>query len=355
MSKKVEVGLDLAPYTIHIADTYEGMSDCIKGLGEYSKIAVITDTNVEKFQLQNFLDALGTEAETYAFKAGETNKNIYTAIDIYRFLKEKKIDRKAIIVALGGGVVGDMVGLVAATYNRGGARFVQVPTTTLAQADSSVGGKVGVDLDEAKNLVGAFYQPAFVWINVSTLKTLPEREFWSGFAETIKHGIILDREFFDFIRENMSKIQLKDPEVLQVIAEKNCRIKSSVVVQDEKDTLGKRAMLNFGHTFGHAIESASGYTLLHGECVAIGMVCAYKMAVELGIATQDDFMKVKETLEAAELPTSFKGIDTDEIYRLMFTDKKAEGGKLNFILPVGIGRVLMRTIEDEELIKRSLR
>jgi len=320
------------------------------------KVAVITDTNVEKFYLQPCMDILrdaGYETYSYVIKSGEENKNLDTVRDIYRFLVEYKFDRRSTLIALGGGVTGDITGFVAATFLRG-VNFVQIPTTLLAQADSSVGGKTGVDFDGYKNMVGAFYQPRFVYINVNTLRTLPERQLRSGLAEVVKHGIIANSEFYEFIDYNVNKILRLDEDVLQYIAKANCSIKGKVVEQDEKES-GLRAILNFGHTIGHAIESVSGFSLFHGECVSVGMVGAFKIAEQLGMVDESLTERVKQTLQKIGLPVEVSGLNVGDVYNKMFHDKKVRQGKLLFVLPKKIGEVMQCFVDDESIIMGTLR
>jgi len=320
------------------------------------KVAVVTDTNVEKIYLKPCVDILknaGYETYSYVIKSGEENKNLDTVRDIYRFLIESKFDRRSSLIALGGGVTGDITGFVAATFLRG-INFIQMPTTLLAQADSSVGGKTGVDFDGYKNMVGAFYQPKFVYINVGTLKSLPERQLCSGMAEVIKHGIIANAEFFEYIDYNVNKILKLDEDVLQYMVMINCSIKGKVIEQDEKEN-GLRAILNFGHTIGHAIESASDFNLFHGECVSVGMVGAFKIAKQLGIVDGSLVEKVEDTLQKFGLPVKVCGLNVKEVYENMFHDKKTRKGKLLFVLPKRIGEVVQCFVDDESLIMNSLR
>ncbi|HHV95372.1 MAG TPA: 3-dehydroquinate synthase [Clostridiaceae bacterium] len=349
------VGLGERSYPIYITGDYGNIGTALKKLGVEGKIIVITDNNVDKAQGPAFTEALnnaGFVAEKFVIEAGENSKNLDTISKIYKFLINIKADRKSCLIALGGGVIGDITGFAAATYLRG-IDFVQVPTTLLAQADSSVGGKTGVDFEGVKNVIGAFYQPRFVYINVNSLRTLPVREIRAGLAETIKHGIIRDKDFFNYVSENIEKIMNFDEETLKHISRINCSIKANIVEQDEKES-GLRAILNFGHTFGHAIESASNFMLLHGECVSIGMVGACKMANYLGMIKEKVTDKVCQVLLKTGLPIKAKGIDIDEVYRNLYHDKKMRKGKLLFILPEDIGKVTQCVVNDENLIKRVL-
>ncbi|GAE87723.1 3-dehydroquinate synthase [Acetivibrio straminisolvens] len=353
---KVNVDLQERSYPIYINTDYSQIGKCIHSAKLTGKMVLITDTNVDKYQADECVKAFveaGCEVNKFVIPAGEENKNLDTMRDIYKFLLGLKLDRSATLIALGGGVVGDITGFAAATFLRG-INFVQIPTTLLAQSDSSVGGKVGVDFEGSKNIVGAFYQPKFVYINVSTLKTLPERELRAGLAEVVKHGIILDEEFYEYVDYNVLKIFNYDEAVLQYIAKKNCSIKASVVEKDEKEG-GLRAILNFGHTIGHAIETVMDFKLLHGECVSLGMVAAMRMALYLEMIDQHSVDRVKGTLDKIGLPTKLEGIDVDSVYNQMFYDKKIKGSKLTFVLPrKKIGEVIQCTIDDEDLIKRVI-
>lgn len=352
---KTNVNLGERSYPIYITGDYEGLAKAASSAGISGKVVVITDTNVDRFQSKECMDAMSScthEVYKYVIPAGEQSKNLDTVKDIYEFLVEKKLDRNSTLVALGGGVVGDITGFVAASFLRG-IRFLQIPTSLLAQADSSVGGKVGVDFEGSKNIIGFFYQPSLVYINVNTLKTLPERELKAGLAEVVKHGIIYDEEFFDFIDYNTKRIFNFDEDVLQYMAKMNCTIKGKVVEQDEKES-GLRAILNFGHTFGHAVESVSEFRLLHGECVAIGMMAAFKMAQKLEMVEDKSTSKVAAVLENIGLPVRVSGLDREKVYRQMFYDKKVKSSKLLFVLPKGIGEVVQCVIEDEALIRSVL-
>ena len=352
---KLNINLGERGYPIYITTDFGGLAKCIHSAGITGKLVLITDSNVSGHQGGMCLESLkaaGLDAAVYIMEAGEKNKNLDTVRDIYRFLLEQKLDRNSALMALGGGVVGDIAGFAAATYLRG-ISFIQIPTSLLAQADSSVGGKVGVDFEGKKNLVGAFYQPRFVYMNVNTLRTLPAREMKSGLAEVIKHGIIRDPEFYEYIDYNIGKIYSFNEDVLQYLAKVNCSIKGRVVEEDEKEN-DLRAILNFGHTFGHGIESASGFRLYHGEAVSIGMVAACKLAYYMGMVEEELVNRVTGTLRKAGLPVSIGGLDLQTVYELMFHDKKARGGKLNFILPQEIGRVIQCPVEDDGLIKQVL-
>lgn len=353
--KTCRVDLGSRGYNIYIDDSFANLGKVLAEFSKPSGAVIITDRNVAPLYGKACTDVLedaGIEADIFEFDSGESSKNLRTVEDIYRFLASKTLDRDSLLIALGGGVVGDTVGFTAATFLRG-IDFIQIPTTLLSQADSSVGGKTGVDFEGNKNIIGAFYQPRMVYINVNTLNTLPEREMRSGMAETLKHGLIYDSGFFDFLDVNMEAIYGHNTEKLMYVAERNCSIKASVVEKDERES-GLRAILNFGHTFGHAIESASGFRLSHGECVAIGMTGAYLMAERMGMVGPDDVARVKNVIIKAGLPVAAVDIDPGKVYEHMLMDKKARGGKPNFILPTGIGSVRKVEISDKALIMSIL-
>lgn len=353
--KRLNIRLKERSYPIYIDGSYEHMPECINSCGISGKILIITDSNVDALQYRQCFEALkgcNREIYKYVMAPGEENKTLDTIKEIYSYLKKHRFERNSAILALGGGVVGDVAGFAAATYLRG-INFIQVPTTLLAQADSSVGGKVGVDFEASKNMVGAFYQPRLVYINVNSLRTLPRRQLLSGMAEVIKHGLIMDSDFFNYIENNLDKILALDEEVLKHIAGKNCTLKGSIVEKDEKET-GLRAILNFGHTIGHAIESKLDFTLLHGECVSIGMVGAFKLACKIGMTSRENAERVEALLEKLGLPVSVAGLGVESLYHQMFFDKKVQDGRLLFVLPRDIGKVERLFINDEAMIKQVL-
>ncbi len=349
------INLKERSYPIFITAGFEEFGKSLLSLRTGKKAIIITDENVDKHYSDiciNELENNGFEVYKYVIKAGEENKTLETVNGIYHKLIEYKFDRTSLLIALGGGVVGDISGFAAATYMRG-IHYVQVPTTLLSQADSSVGGKTGVDFQGHKNIIGAFYQPKLVFINVGTIKTLPKREISAGLAEVVKHGLISDAEYCEYINYNAQKIFKFDENVLQYLAKQNCSIKGRVVEEDEKED-GLRAILNFGHTIGHAIETVENFKLLHGECVAIGIVGAYRLAMYLDVVTEAMVEEVKAILLKLELPVSLPGLDVDKVYNQIFYDKKVKDNKLNFILPRKIGEVFQCNIENSELIKKVL-
>lgn len=352
---KMNVNLGDRGYPIYVTSDFSGLGKACVSAKLYGKMVVITDNNVEKHYCDACVEALsetGAEVSHYVISAGEKSKSLDTVSEIYRQLVSLKLDRHSTLVALGGGVVGDITGFAAATFMRG-IQFIQIPTSLLAQADSSIGGKTGVDFEGNKNMIGAFYQPRFVFINVNTLRTLPERELRSGLAEVIKHGLILDSDFFEYIDYNINKIFSFDENVLQYITKLNCTIKGNVVEQDEREG-SLRAILNFGHTIGHAVESVSNFVMLHGESVSVGIAGAYRLALKLGMVDAKMVEKVENTLVKAGLPIKVNGMDINKIYKKMFNDKKVKDGKLNFVLPKAIGDVVQCTVDNEEFIKEVL-
>ena len=264
-------------------------------------------------------------------------------------------DRKSVVIAVGGGVVGDLAGFIAATFGRGVA-FVQVPTTLLAHVDSSVGGKVGVNLPQAKNMVGAFWQPRGVLIDIAALDTLPDREYRAGLAEVVKYGVIMDSEFFNYLEQNTDAINSRQPDVLCRMIERCCQLKADVVENDEREETGLRAILNYGHTFCHAVESVAGYgRYLHGEAVSIGMLCASRLAELLGRVDPDVSERQRALLAALQLPLEIEGLDDDALVQSMLQDKKVEHGQLRFVLPDRIGHVELVGDVPMELARRALR
>ncbi len=352
---KLKINLGERSYPIYIETDYSYIGSYIRSARLEGKLVIITDENVDRLQSDEFIKSLnqsGYDAHKYVIEAGEKSKNLDTISEIYKFLVGLKLDRKSTLIALGGGVIGDITGFVAATFLRG-IHFVQVPTTLLAQADSSVGGKVGVDFEGHKNIIGAFYQPKFVYMNVNSLRTLPQRDFISGMAEVIKHGIIRDADFFEYIDYNINKIFNFDEDVLRYMAKINCSIKGSVVEEDEKES-DLREILNFGHTIGHAIETVMEFKLMHGECVSLGMVGAFKMALKLEMVNEELVDNIIRVLEKIGLPTKLKELDVEKVYNQMFFDKKVKNNKLRFVLPKKVGEIIQLNIDDEELIKSVL-
>ena len=314
-----------------------------------ARYGVVTDSEVAIAQLprlQSSLSEAGLDFATHIVPNGEASKSYQRLTETVEAMLEARLERGDIIIALGGGVVGDLTGFAAAIIRRG-MRFVQMPTSLLAQVDSSVGGKTGINSPHGKNLVGAFHQPALVLADLDSLQTLPERQFSAGYAEVAKYGLIDDADFFFWLEDNLKDIRTGGPARAEAIA-RSCAAKARVVAADEHEH-GQRALLNLGHTFGHALEAATGYSdrLLHGEGVSIGMVLAHAYSARIGLAPGQDTSRVEAHLKAAGLPTRLADIPgelapTDQLLEHMFQDKKVTRGQLNFILTEGIGKAFVK-------------
>ncbi len=329
---------------------YNVVIDRLPELTFNRKVAIVTNTTVSALHLEYLKSKISAdELYVVTIEDGEEYKTLATVETILNKLFEAKLDRKSLLIALGGGVVGDMTGFTASIYQRG-IGFIQVPTTLLAQVDASVGGKTGVNSAYGKNLIGAFYQPEAVYIDTDFLKTLPKREFAAGIAEIIKMAVMFDKEYFNFLVD----ADFSDRESLEKIIGRCVELKAEVVNLDEKES-GIRAVLNYGHTFGHVIENETNYTTyLHGEAVAIGIVMANALARELGLMTQSQIDEVGRLLEKHQLPTTYKINDVDAFYDKFFLDKKAANNRLKFILPNGIGGHTICDDIDEGTLKRVL-
>ena len=302
--------------------------------------------------VRNSLEAAGYSTALIELPDGEEFKNSATLNQLYDDLLAAGVDRASFIVALGGGVVGDIAGFAAATWMRG-IPFVQVPTTLLAQVDSSVGGKTGIDHPKGKNLIGAFYQPRLVLIDVDTLKTLDQRQFRAGLAEVIKYGVAIDLPFFEFIETNRAAILAMDPDILVNLIMRSCQLKAQIVELDEKEA-GLRAVLNYGHTLGHAFETLSGYhDLVHGEAVAIGMVLAARVSAAEGLCNQEDVSRISALILQCGLLIEIPGFNRQSLINAISADKKSKGGTITFICNQGIGMYAMTQHTPEELLKLS--
>jgi 3-dehydroquinate synthase len=317
-------------------------------------VVLITDENVDTLIADGVGDQLsenGWEVDLLVVPAGEQSKSVEVVDELWNAMLEHGTDRQSIVLAVGGGVIGDLAGFAAAAFARG-IDFFQVPTTLLAQVDSSVGGKVGVNLPEAKNMIGAFWQPRGVLIDVSVLHSLPEREYRAGLAEVVKYGMILDAEFFAYLETHASQINHRDREILAHVVHHCCQLKARVVEQDECETSGLRAVLNYGHTFAHAFEAAGDYQQwLHGEAVAAGMRCAARLAARLGRIDQALVERQDALLENLGLALDPPPTDPQELVRRMYRDKKVAAGRLRFVLPSQLGAVeLVDDISDAEVI-----
>lgn len=334
-SYEIEIGYGLVDKLIE--DLHHGL------VGSIRKMAVITDSNVSDLYARTISERLlqeGYEVDMFVIPAGEKSKTRETKARLEDAMLEKGYRRDCCVLAIGGGVVTDLAGFLAATYARG-VPFINYATTLLAAADASVGGKTAVDTPLATNLIGVFHQPKKVYIDLEAWKTLPEREISSGMAETIKHACLASEDMFEFLEENMDDIMAFMPFATSYIAENNCKIKYNVVMQDEKETSGLREILNLGHTVGRAVETVSDYRLLHGEAVAIGLVAQAHLAEGMGYMTEEEVKRLIALLEKAHLPTGIpEYIDKDVLVQKLYTDKKVKSGKLRFVLQKGIGQVV---------------
>lgn len=325
--------------------------------GSGGKVAVVSNPTVFGLYGDTVVGSLkksGFEPVVVTVPDGEEHKSLLWVEHIVTEMLKAKLDRSSSVLALGGGVVGDMAGFAASVFMRG-VRYVQVPTTLLAQVDSSVGGKTGVNHPLGKNLIGAFWQPLLVWVDVETLKTLPEREFLAGMAEVIKYGVIRDEDLFDLICRNAGGIRGLDPALLKDIIEKSCAIKAEVVAEDEREG-GLRAILNYGHTVGHAIESVAGYgRLLHGEAVAVGMVLEARLSAEMGVLEHGAVDRIEELVSNYGLPVALpEGVVGSALVDAMELDKKSLGGELRFVLPERVGSVKYDVSVDRGLLGKVL-
>ena len=340
------------PYHIHFAENYEGLRDTFYEIfPSQTKLCMVSDSHVAPLYAREIGLAMGRDIPTFVFEAGEAQKHFGTLQDMYAFLLAHKMDRKSCVLALGGGVAGDMAGFAAATFMRG-IPFVQLPTSLLAQVDASVGGKTAVDFGGVKNLVGAFHQPRMVYINLRTLRTLPAVEFASGMAEALKHGLIADPAYYQFLADEAAAIQALEPAALFRVVAGSCRVKAQVVAQDEKER-GLREVLNFGHCVGHAVESLSGYTLPHGHCVALGMVAALEASCRLGAVSQGDVDTARQRLLAYGLPVTHH-MDAQTVLQAMYTDKKVLDNALRVVLLSAVGQAYTHDALSPEMVLDTL-
>ena len=357
LSRLVHVNLSERAYDIHIGTgVLDNLGSLLVTDQPLVHAVVITDENVTRYanQVAESLADSGVNVDILAVEAGEGSKSAACAATLWEELLGLGADRKTQVVAVGGGVVGDLAGFIAATFARG-LSFVQVPTTLLAQVDSSVGGKTGINLSSAKNMVGAFWQPDLVLIDTDVLSTLPERDYVSGLAEVIKYGMIQDEAFFAYLEDHVFELKQRDPNTLREVVARCCRLKADVVEADERETSGRRAILNYGHTFAHAFEAACGYgELMHGEAVSIGMVCAARLAASLGRIDDPIVARQHALLQAVGLPVETPDLDNRQLIELMQHDKKVEYGRLRFVLPDRLGNVGLVEDVDEALVDAAL-
>ena len=352
----LRVDLGDRSYPIHIGRGLVGRPDFLAQFIGGSRAAVVTNTTVAPLYLERMCAGLigrGLDIVTIVLPDGEAYKNWETLNLVYDALLSARCDRQTTVIALGGGVIGDLAGFAAASYQRG-VPYIQVPTTLLAQVDSSVGGKTAINHPAGKNMIGAFYQPVAVFADVDTLATLPARELRAGLAEVIKYGLLSDLEFFEWVEANIDKLLARDSEALTLAIQQSCAIKARIVGLDEKEA-GTRALLNLGHTFGHAIETAMGYGVwLHGEAVAAGMVMAADLSRRLGILREPDVRRLILLLERAGLPVSAPGITAARFVELMSVDKKAMAGKIRFVLLERLGSAIVHEDVPRDTLDATL-
>lgn len=351
--KTLEVDLGTRSYPIHIGTDLIDQPNLFNACEKVTSIYIVTNTTVAPLyaeRLSKTLEKIGKPVRTIVLPDGESYKDWKNLQLIFDDLLKFGADRQTMLVALGGGVIGDMTGFAAASFMRG-IRFIQVPTTLLAQVDSSVGGKTGINHPLGKNMIGAFHQPAAVIADLNTLKTLPPRELSAGLAEVIKHGVIADAKFLDWIEENTSALLACDTTAMAHAVLRSCEIKSAVVSADEREG-GIRATLNFGHTFGHAIEAGMGYgEWLHGEAVGCGMVMGANLSYRLNFITQEDVDRLTKIIQSMNLPTNPPKFGAQRYIELMQVDKKTEGRQIRYVVLEKIGKALIKSVPDAQVIE----
>ncbi|MDI6786510.1 MAG: 3-dehydroquinate synthase [bacterium] len=356
--KIVKVFLGDRSYSIYIkADILREAGKYIKELNLSNRVLIITNPTVGGYYLNELIkylkeyDLIPCIAEV---PDGEEYKSLEYASYLYDKMISFKLDRNTPVIAFGGGVIGDLAGFVTATFMRG-LPLIQIPTTLLSQVDSSVGGKVAVNHPKSKNMIGSFYQPKMVLIDVNLLRTLPGRELKSGLSEVIKYGVIKDKSLFDYLKENISKIKELNRECLEEIIARSCKIKADIVSRDEREA-GVRAILNYGHTVGHALESITKYDKYrHGEAIAVGMIVESNMAVEMNLFDKNGVVEQEDLFKETGLKINFRNIEVGSIIKAMWLDKKVLEEKLRFVLPVEIGSVIIKECIDEEIIKKAIK
>ena len=343
-------------YHIYLEPDFAKLLEAVEPLNiKERKLCIVADSTTAELygaELKEILKETCTYVSMFVFPAGEVNKTLNTVRDLYEHLILEKFDRKDMLVALGGGVVGDLTGFAAATYLRG-IGFIQIPTTLLSQVDSSIGGKTGVDFDAYKNMVGAFHMPRLVYMNLNVLKTLPDRQFACGMGEIIKHGLIQDSDYLEKLSTYQREIREKNYAALLWMVAGSCKVKRHVVEEDPTEQ-GIRAWLNFGHTIGHSVEKLKDFTLCHGECVAIGCAAAAWMSWKRGLISEKEKEAAEQLLLDYQLPVRVKGLKPEDIVKTTKLDKKMDAGKVKFVLLKKIGEAFVtRDVEDEELLRAS--
>ena len=347
----VTVALGARSYPIHIGAGLLARAELITAKLPQNKIAIVTNTTLAPLYLgplRRALETRGVSVLTVLLPDGEAYKNWETLNKIFDALIESRCERKTTLLALGGGVIGDLAGFAAAAYQRG-VPYIQVPTTLLAQVDSAVGGKTAINHPLGKNMIGAFYQPLAVITDTDTLATLPARELAAGLAEVVKYGLIRDAGFFTWLEENIDHLMAREPEALAYAIERSCRSKAEIVALDERE-VGLRALLNYGHTFGHAIEAGLGFgTWLHGEAVAAGMVLAARLSQRVGLIGGHDVARIIGLLARAKLPVTAPDLGVERYLELMGRDKKIEGGRIRFVLLKQLGEAFVDEVPSDAL------
>jgi 3-dehydroquinate synthase len=352
----LHVALDSRSYPIHIGSNLLNQADLILPHLKRKNVAIVTNTTVAPLYLEKLTKTLrhaGVTVIEIILPDGEAYKNTDTLNLIYDALLKNRCERSTTLIALGGGVIGDLTGYAAATYLRG-VPFIQIPTTLLSQVDSSVGGKTGINHPLGKNMIGAFYQPRLVLADIDTLKTLPPRELSAGLAEVIKYGLIRDAVFFDWLENNIGKLMALDEAAISYAIYRSCQNKAEVVAADEHET-GERALLNLGHTFGHAIENAMGYGVwLHGEAVAAGTIMAADLSRRMGWLNADEFTRIHHLLSTSNLPLQAPKLGADRYLDLMASDKKVADGKIRLVLQQGIGKAVITSDYAADKLNETL-
>jgi 3-dehydroquinate synthase len=356
MKQILSVALAERTYPIHIGSGLLNETELLLQHLKHKQVAIVSNTTVAPLYLERVAKPLrdaGIHVVDIILPDGEQYKNSETLNAIYDALIETRCERNTTLIALGGGVIGDLTGYAAATYLRG-VPFIQIPTTLLSQVDSSVGGKTGINHPQGKNMIGAFYQPKLVLIDTDTLRTLPPRELSAGVAEVIKYGLIRDSAFFDWLEVNMTKLMVLDEAVVSEAVYRSCKNKADVVAVDEKEA-GERALLNLGHTFGHAIENAMGYGVwLHGEAVAAGTIMAAELSFQMGWLQAEEVQRIKAIFEAAKLQQIPPALGVEKYLDLMGLDKKVQDGKIRLVLQQGIGRAVITSQYDDKALRLTL-
>lgn len=346
MADRINVCRDgKAIYDIVLTQSFDGLKEAVSCLPvKEHKICIVTDSNVAPLYLEEVRAVLAgccKSVSVFTFPAGEEHKHLDTVRNLYEHLILERFDRKDMLAALGGGVVGDLCGFAAATYLRG-VDFIQIPTTLLSQVDSSIGGKTGVDFDAYKNMVGAFHMPRLVYANLRTLLTLPEEQFSSGMGEVVKHGLIKNREYYQWLKDNREGIAARNLDLCQAMVYESCMIKKRVVEEDPTEQ-GERALLNFGHTLGHAVEKLENFTMHHGHCVGLCCIGAARISQLRGMLTEEEMADIRNTFLSFGIPDAAPGLVWDQVLKTTQSDKKVDAGVIRFVLLKAIGQAYVDT------------